>query len=108
MFRLYAMINKKMFNLSTNFWIAPRTYKLTTKEYKIRHETPTQKTLSKNYTKTTDLERSVASKLPGAGLKGIPNYAQTFALDLGVILSSCVYFRTQSLKQLHVQRRYTN
>ena len=37
-----------------------------TKEYKLRHETPTPKTFSKNYTKTTALERSVASKLPGA------------------------------------------
>ena len=39
----------------------------TTKEYKLRHETRTAKTFSKNYTKTTALEGSVASKLPGGG-----------------------------------------
>ena len=42
-----------------------------TKEYKIRHETPTSKTLSKNYTKVTALELRVSSKLPGMGLKDI-------------------------------------
>ena len=42
------------------------------------------KTFSRNYTKTTALERSVASKLPGGGLR-ILHCAQTFALDLGAI-----------------------
>ena len=41
---------------------------------------------SKNYTKTTALERSVASKLPG-GLR-ILHCAQTFTLDLGAIPST--------------------
>ena len=57
------------------------------------HETPTPKTLSKNYTKTTALERSVASKLRGGGgggggLKDILYWAQTFAPDLSVIIST--------------------
>ena len=34
-----------------------------------KHETTTPKTFSENYTKTTALERSIASKLPGEGLK---------------------------------------
>ena len=34
-------------------------------ELKTRHETPTPKIFSKDYTKTTALQRSVASKLPG-------------------------------------------
>ena len=38
----------------------------------LRHETPTPNTFSKNYTKTTALERSVASKPPGVGLKDPP------------------------------------
>ena len=44
-----------------------------------------QKTLSKNYTKITALERSSASH---RGLKDTLHCAQTFALDLGVILST--------------------
>ena len=41
--------------------------------------------LSKNYTKITALEWSVASH---RGLKDILHCAQTFALDLGIILST--------------------
>ena len=47
------------------------------------------KTFSKNYITTTALEWSVASKLPGGeGLKVILHCVQTFARDLGVILST--------------------
>ena len=51
----------------------------------ITHETHTPKTLSKNYTKITALERSVASY---RWLKDILHCVQTFALDLGEILSA--------------------
>ena len=49
----------------------------------------TRKTsFSKNYTKTTALEWSVASKLPGEGGLRILYCAQTFTLDFGVILDA--------------------
>ena len=72
-FPLYAMINKKDIQFVHELLDSPSYIyiKLTAKEYKIRHETPTPKTLSKNYTKTTALERSVASKLPGVGGGGL-------------------------------------